>query len=79
LVEELRERVRFLEAELENRKEESRRKDTIIMTMAQRIPELEPASEPRESPETTSEGKGSGDVPSEETRRSSWWRRFFDL
>src|ERR671915_2232058 len=40
LVEELRARVIFLEAELEDRKEKARRKDTIIMTMAQRIPEL---------------------------------------
>ncbi len=45
----------FLETELENRKEKARRKDTIIMTMAQRIPELEPAPEPREEPETASE------------------------
>jgi hypothetical protein len=43
LIGELKDRIRYLE-------EESRRKDAILMTMAQRIPELEPASEPRESP-----------------------------
>jgi len=47
LVEELRDRVRYLE-------EESRRKDSIILTMAQRIPELEAAPEQREAPETGS-------------------------
>src|SRR4051794_9927730 len=47
LIEELRSRNRFLEAELEDRKEESRRKDAILMTMAQRIPAIEEApSEP---------------------------------
>ena len=52
LVEELRDRIRYLE-------EESRRKDAILMTMAQRIPELEPAREPPpdrpESPVSASE------------------------
>ena len=33
---------------------------TIVMTMAQRISELEPASEPRESPVTVSERKDEG-------------------
>ena len=49
---EMRARVRFLEEELQ-------RKDAILMTMAQRIPELEApkeaSSEPRESSETVSE------------------------
>jgi hypothetical protein len=76
LIEELRERVRFLESELEDRKEESRRKDTIIMTMAQRIPELEAPSEPREAPETASEEPAKGDDDTEEERRP-WWRRLF--
>src|SRR5215218_4405896 len=39
----LKDQVRYLQAEGE-------RKDAIIMTMAQRIPELEPAQEPQESP-----------------------------
>ena len=42
---ELRERVDQLGRILETRDEELRRKDTIIMQMAQRLPELEPASE----------------------------------
>src|SRR5918911_2287968 len=52
LLSEMRARVSFLEEELQ-------RKDAILLSLAQRIPELEPAkdssSEPRESPETGSE------------------------
>jgi hypothetical protein len=52
LLSEMRARVNFLEEELQ-------RKDAILMTMAQRIPELEApkeaSSEPRESSETVSE------------------------
>jgi hypothetical protein len=60
LVEELRYRIRYLE-------EESHRKDSIILTMAQRIPELEALTEgPRESPETASEEE-----------RRPWWKRIF--
>ena len=70
LVEELRDHVAFLRAELEARneeihrreeehREEARRKDTIIAQLAQRIPELEApresSPEPREASETVSE------------------------
>ena len=55
LITELRDRVRFLEAELTDRKEESRRKDHIIAALTQRIPQLEPASEPREYSENPTE------------------------
>jgi hypothetical protein len=70
LVEELRDHVAFLRAELEARneeihrreeehREEARRKDTIIAQLAQRIPELEAPREsppePREASETVSE------------------------
>ena len=75
-VEDYRDQVEFLRRELE-------RKDTIIMTMAQRIPELEAAPEPRESAETASEEPYSThDVPQEEqepSQRRSWWRAFFGL
>jgi hypothetical protein len=52
LIAELRAQNERLRTELFIRNEELRRKDTILMTMAQRIPELEPAPEPRESPAT---------------------------
>jgi hypothetical protein len=70
LVEDLRDHIAFLRAELEARneeirrreeehREEARRKDHIIAALTARIPELEPPkeapSEPRESSETVSE------------------------
>ncbi len=56
LLDELQDRIRFLEEELADRKEEARRKDTIIVaqmnqtiqTTINRIPELEAPSEPSE-------------------------------
>jgi hypothetical protein len=77
LIAELRLHNEHLRKEVEAWREESRRKDTIIMTMAQRIPELEPDQEPREAPETASEGvEGVEEVPLKEERRS-WLYRFF--
>jgi hypothetical protein len=74
LLSEMRARVSFLEEELQ-------RKDAILMTMAQRIPELEASAEPRESPETASEEPYSThDAPPEQqepSQRRSWWRAFF--
>ena len=75
LVEELRDHVAFLRAELEARneeihrreeehREEARRKDTIIAQLAQRIPELDASREsppkPREASETVSEEPDKG-------------------
>jgi hypothetical protein len=79
LVEELRDHLAFLRAELEARneeirrreeehREEARRKDTIIAQLTQRIPELPtaPSPEPRDSSETVSTNTGgSDDVPPE--------------
>ena len=81
LIEELRAHNEYLRKEAEAWQEESRRKDAIIMTMAQRIPELEPASEPQEAPETSTnlhpgvdpQGENAG---RETTRSHSWWQRF---
>ncbi len=82
LVEELRDRVRFLEAELESRKEEGRRKDHLLAAALERIPAIEPPETPQ-APETPAEEPERVDVPDrgEETQegvqRRSWWRRFF--
>jgi hypothetical protein len=80
LLDELRDRIRFLEEELADRKEENRRKDTILMTLSQRIPELEAPIEPTpKAPESSvrdSNLESRGVIPQEgETR--SWWRRIF--
>ena len=69
LIEELRKQNDFLRAELE-------RKDAILMTMARRIPELEPASEASESPETASAGAEGVEAPLQAEKRP-WWRRMF--
>ena len=70
LLEELKDRIRYLE-------EESRRKDHLLAAALERIPPaLEASSDAQESPTEASEGGGEGAVPPEEERRS-WWRRWF--
>jgi len=76
LIERLESEVEYLREEAREWKEESRRKDTILLTMAQRIPELEAAPETTESPVTSYEEESRGDVP-QEAERASWWRRIF--
>ncbi len=71
LLEALKEQNDLLRAELTAWQEEARRKDHIIMTMAQRIPELEPAPEPREGSGTASGSPDQGtDHPDQE--KPSW-------
>jgi hypothetical protein len=85
LVEELRDRVRRLEHDLDVRSEEIRRKDHIIAGLVNRVPELSaPAStdEARGVAQDAGEGKGRGDVPDaprepqKPVQRRSWWRRW---
>ncbi len=88
LVEEMRDRIAFLkrmlDEEREARTEERRRHDTIVLQLAQRIPELEGPpdhhGDERDAPETASprsdRGAG-GEDPQEPVERRSWWRRFF--
>jgi peptidoglycan hydrolase CwlO-like protein len=75
----LRDQVKYL-------RQESERKDAIIMQLAQtnatlaaRVPELEaPQEQPAESPETDSkEADDKGAAPPAEEERRSWWRRLF--
>jgi hypothetical protein len=76
----LRDQVEHLRRELDTRNEELRRKDTIIMAMTQRIPELEATPETRDDPEAASEGTGRVEVPpasQESAQRRSWLHRFF--
>jgi len=78
LVTELRAQNEWLRREVE-------RKDAILLRMAERIPELEPAPEQREglvAHATASEGTDKGKVPPEQqepTQRRTWWRQFFGL
>ena len=74
----LRDQIEWLRREVE-------RKDTIIMQMAQRIPELEPATEPRGLSETAPAAQPSAtggttagtEGPQEPARQRSWLYRFF--
>jgi hypothetical protein len=79
-VDDLREQLMFLRAELVTRNEELRRKDHIIAALAERIPELEAAREPRDGPDPGSEasGKSEGRADVEKpSERRSWLVRFF--
>jgi hypothetical protein len=69
----------FLRQELERLHRELERKDAILLTMAQRIPELEAPPESRESWESASERATDGIGKEEEKRkpRRSWWARVF--
>ena len=89
----LRDQVAYLRDQLgqerQARVEEKRRHDTIVLRMAERIPELLPAStatpEPREAPPTAAEdARGSEPRPTTEeaqegSERRSWWHRLFGV
>jgi excisionase family DNA binding protein len=84
LVEILRDQVEYLRSELARREEthleESRRKDSIIAALTQRIPEIEaPRQEPPGEPESAAGPGPSGSVPPEAERGGErpWWRRMF--
>jgi hypothetical protein len=72
----------FLRQELERLHRELERKDAILLTLAQRVPELEPAhevhSEAPEASQTASEERGNGrdHVTDSEAQKTSWWRRW---
>jgi hypothetical protein len=80
LVQHLQEQIAYLRQEAEDWKEEARHKDTIIMSLTQRIPELEVSMESRAASDTAGEGTGKGMVPPEPkkpSQRRSWLHRFF--
>jgi hypothetical protein len=72
VLEAYKDQIDFLRRELE-------RKDMLLMSLTQRIPELEARSELREPSEKSPEDTAAN-VPSEQqeaSQRPSWWRRFF--
>ena len=85
LVEELHNRVQYLERVLEEereaRTEERRRHDTLMAQLMQRIPELEAPREPREAAETDEEPERaephSATVEAQESTQRPWWQRWF--
>jgi hypothetical protein len=92
LISEMRERLEFLERELEVRSEEIRRRDTIIMNMTEAMKALNPPPRdagpqaPPEGRETVSEGPDRAEQPQSASEaggaqggseRRSWWGRVF--
>jgi Domain of unknown function (DUF1866) len=77
LVDELRDRVGFLERQLDTEQAASAELRRIVAGLVQRVPELEAAPEPREAPVSASEERGGADVPPEREEPVSWWRRLF--
>jgi hypothetical protein len=84
LVEELRDRVHYLERVLEDereaRTEERRRHDTLMAQLMQRIPQLEASPEASETSEPGEEQQGRGqphsDAPgAQEGVQRLWWRK----
>ncbi len=89
VIEALQAQIEFLREELaarnveirrreEEHREESRRRDHIIAALTERIPELEPASEAPEDPETAAAGPEGVETPLAAEKRS-WIKRFFGL
>jgi excisionase family DNA binding protein len=82
LVASMQDQIDTLKQELDDWKEEARRKDAILLTLAQRVPELEPAREaPPEAtgePVSHTDNGSNGDVPPEQEERRSWWRRLLE-
>jgi hypothetical protein len=76
----LKSEIESLKADRELWQEEARRKDTIIMSLTQKLPELEASQEPTpEAPESSVKDSNteSGGVIPPETEKPSWWRRIF--
>src|SRR5918994_130235 len=75
LVQSLQDQIAYLRQEAEDWKEEARRKDTLIMSLTQRLPELEAPTESPGSLQTASEGAAKGHIQGgqqEPSQRRSW-------
>jgi predicted ArsR family transcriptional regulator len=82
LYQEMTDRIRYLERQVEEEREARRRADTLLAQLMQRIPELEAPTETRGKPETDE-----ADTERAESRRATggaqervqrpWWRRWF--
>jgi excisionase family DNA binding protein len=78
LVQTLREYNASLERQLNAERESSAELRRIVAGLVQRIPELEAPSEPRESPETATEGEAEPHpAGGPEGAQRPWWRRWF--
>jgi len=74
--------IRSLEDQIAFLRRELERKDTILLSLTERIPQLEAPADAQESPETVDEQQGSGQLrpdaaDAQESARRPWWRRWF--
>ncbi len=80
-IDELRDRIGFLERQLEQEQRAHAEMRRLLAGALERIPELGPAreapSEPREDPETVSPETEGVETPIAEEEPVSWWRRMF--
>ncbi|MDP9476233.1 MAG: hypothetical protein M3R38_11235 [Actinomycetota bacterium] len=88
IVEELRDRIAYLERQVEEEREARRRADTLMARLMDRVPEL-PAPASPDAPgarESAAEGEPSTNTPTtnaspqkgaQRRSRSPWWRRVF--
>ena len=85
LIDELRNRIDFVERQLEQANERDRENRRIIAGLVQRVPELEPTSNsssgPQDSSRTPSGEQENGTGPADDTdpQKRSWWRRLLDI
>jgi hypothetical protein len=82
LIDELRDRVQSLEAQLGNERQAHAEARRIIAGLVERIPAIEAPSDAPGSPETVEPEPGGGtprpDAPGpQEGARRAWWRRVF--
>ena len=82
LYDEMSERIRYLERQVEEEREARRRADTLLARLMDRLPELEAPSEASASPETVEEEPERAEprpvtVESQESVQRPWWRRMF--
>ena len=84
LHQEQRERIAYLERQVEEEREARRRADTLLARLMDRVPELEAPTDrppsPREGPEPGEEQQGRGNAPQQAQTATSprpWWRRLF--
>ena len=80
LLQSLQDQIAYLRQEAEDWKEEARRKDTIIMSLTQHLPELQSSKESRVVSDTAGEHTGKGYTalqPQKPLQWRSWlYRRF---
>src|SRR5215204_3049944 len=81
LLQSLQDQIAYLRQEAEDWKEEARRKDTIIMSLTQHLPELQAPAEPQAASDTSGKGTSRGSTAplesQEPLRPHSWPHRFF--